>query len=583
MADKKVRFSAEENVSPIINKLKRDSEELGRGLIKDARAYTTSGKETLAYIEEQIKAIERRNRAEKQGRLLAIEAEKQRGVISPEKYKSQVSQIGFESKTDEQQVTLLRELIDTVKNTSRREIVEDRKGVDKQLIASKTIDKLDPKGDELSILKETLQRQQLGDVKDQEREEREKFSGRAIAERVNQAGSMVAGSRNEFFMAAAIAGMIPLIGGAISSLMQRALGDASRYQTARGGVYGLTGGGVQRGQGGVLGLTGTTFGEFYELQNQAALARGTGVGMGRAATDILLLSKLGLDKGALLEQEKLGRGGAGGARGATENLVKALQGTGAIKGQDFSPLGEYFSILINIQKEQLKVSGETNDKIGTELIAGITSIDESFKNAEVMSGLLPSIMGSLSRPSTPQAEAFGYGILRQLKPGATLSQLQEMREAPNPELFQAMLSKIRELFPDEEIGVQVIKGIFGQEGKTGIARKMYLGEGKPDISNYKNMVGYQNLEAKAGGATGVLDRSSAKFTRTFETVGDNIVTVVKDLMDENLPEGIKGLKDGITDLVRVIKELGKKFGIIDRPPTATEKETAGRWTVHGKK
>ena len=563
MDDKKIRFSAEENVSPIISKLKRDSEELGRGLIKDARAYTTSGKETLSYIEDQIKAIERRNRAEKQGRLLAVEAEKQRGDITPEQAKKQVSQIGLESKTDEQQVILLRELIDTVKLTSKREIVEDRKGVDKQLAKSKTVEELAPKGDELKILKETLQRQQLGDVKDQEREERERFSGRAVAERVNQAGQMVAGSQNEFFMAAAVAGLIPLIGGAVSSLMQRALGDASRFQTARGGVYGLTGGGPQRGQAGVLGRTGTTFAEFYELQQQAAIARGTGVGMGRAATDVLLMEKAGLSRGELLQQEKLSRGGGAGSREAVQMLAGGLRGTGAMQGKDLAPLGEFFSILINLQKEQLKVSGETNTAISTDLIAGITSIDESFKNAEVVSGLLPSIMGGLSRPSTPQAEAFQYGVLRQLNPNATLSQLQEQRETPSLKYLQSSLGKIRELFPDEEVGVQVIKGMYGLEGKTALARKIYKGEERLD--KYADIEGKINFENIASIGTGTLDRSSAKFTRAFEVAGDNIVNVVQELINGNLPEGIKDLKDGVADLVKVVKKLGDRFGIGDSP------------------
>jgi len=257
-----------------INKLKRDSEELGRGLIKDARAYTTSGKETLAYIEEQIKAIERRNRAEKQGQLLEVESQKQRGKISPEQYKSQVSQIGFESKTDEQQVTLLRELIDTVKNTSKREIVEDRKGVDKQLTKSKTLEQLAPRGDELKILKETLQRQQLGDVKGQERDEHDRFTGREIGEGVNRAGQMVAGSQNQFFMAAAVAGMIPIVGGAISSIMSRALGAAQGYQTAVGGMSQLKYGGNYYGFGRGLSSIGMTMSESLGLRRKVSEAQG---------------------------------------------------------------------------------------------------------------------------------------------------------------------------------------------------------------------------------------------------------------------------------------------------------------------
>lgn len=571
--EKKFRFTAEETVSNTISKLKKDSEELGRGLIRDARAYTTSGKETLAYIENQIKAIERRNQVEQKSQLLKAQALKEQGQLSPQQFKDRVAQIKLESKTDEQQVVLLRELIEAVKSTSKREIIEDRKGVDKQLSSDKQLNKLSPVGDELQILKRTLQRQELGSIKEQEREEKDRFSGvRKAGAAVNAAGGTVAGSSNEFFALAAGMAFIPVIGGAVSSLMQRAMSSAQKMQTNYGRLYGVTGAGAESSKYGAIGLTGSTYGEFYELQKQTAMARGGGKGAGAATSNVMMLERLGIDRGLLLGQERMTRGGSGGSMASVEDLIRGLQAAGSIQGQDFSSLSEYFDLSIQIQKEQLKVSGETNDNISNKLVAGISSIDESFKNPDVLRGLVPQLTSALSRPTTPQAEAFQFGILRRMKPGASLSQLQEMREAPTLEYFQKTLGDIKKLFPDEEAGVQVVKGIFGLEGQTKLARKLYKGD--VDISNYQNQQGIINFQGRVGRTTGLLEGKSASWDRTFETAGSNLSNVINKFIEQNLPNAIGDFKAAVTEFRESTKQWVNKNKWIMLPATATATATA---------
>ncbi len=582
MSEKKFRFTAEETVSNTINKLKRDSDELGRGMIRDARAYTTSGKETLSYIENQIKAIERRNKAEEKSQIYKQGQLKDKGAISGEQFKERIKQIGTQSKTDEQQVLLLRELIEATKNTSRREIIEDRKGVDKRLKADRSIDKLSPTGDAFNVLKNTLQRQQLGDVKEQERGERDRFAGvKNAGAAVNRAGGMAAGSGNEFFMAASLMTAIPILGDALGALGQRAFGAAQNMQTNRGRLYGVTGGRAERGKFGAIGATGSTFGEFYELQKQTAMARGSGAGAGEATSNVMLLERLGIDKGMLLGQERLTRGGSGGSKSAVQDLVKNLQGAGAIKGQDFSALSEYFDLSLQLQREQLKVSGETNDGITNKLVAGISSMDDSFKNPDVLRGLLPSITGALSNPSTPQAEAFQYGILRRMKPGASLSQLMEMRESPTLDYFQKSMGRIRELFPDEEMGVQVTKGMFGLEGQTKLARKLYAG--KVDISNYQDSQGIINLRSRVGKTTGELEGASANWDRKFETYGDDLTGLVKEIVgkESGLGKFAEEFQKGTTDFVTGVAKFIDKIPVIGKIHNFIIKSSAE--IVYGKK
>jgi len=552
MADKKIKFSAENDVSPVIAKLKRDSEELGRGLIRDARAYTTSGKEALAYIEEQIKAIERRTRVAKQGQLVDLEAKKQREGISPSAYKRQVSEINLASKEDTQQVALLRELIETTKQTSKREIVEDRKGVEKQLIKSKTVGELGPRGDELKILKETLQRQQLGDVKSQEREERDNLTG-GVAEKAAGVAGMVGGSQNQFFAIASALAFIPVIGQAASTIASRALGAAQTYQTAAGGMYGLAGQGSYFGRGSGMQSIGLTKAEVLQLNKQVAISRGGVAGSYGATKDLAYLEKgAGLDRGMLLEQEKLTRGGGTGALAGTQRLTRGLQAIGAMD-QDTSLLGEYLPLLINIQQEQLKVAGETNNEIATNLVAGIASLDESFKNPDVLRGVLPALMQGFKAPSSPQMEALQFRALSAANPNASLLDLEEMRENPTLKGIGGYLNQLRSVSANKEVFARNIRGSFAGLS-TSQARKIAGGFGEDgfDLGDYSGQLGITNLKGRAIGATGTLDAASANFTQMFETGGQALTNAIDKFIDQQLPASMDDLKESVDVLAKIM-------------------------------
>jgi hypothetical protein len=560
MAEKKIRFSGEDNVSPVFSKIKRESEELGRGLIRDARAYTTSGKETLAYIEQQIKAIERRSKLERESQMLQVESQKQRGMVSPEAAQQKIQEIKLSSKEDEQQVTLLRELIETIKASSRKEIAEDRKGVETQIKSDKRLEQLSPKGDELEILKRTLQRQQLGDVKYEEQEEKDRFSGvKSAAQKVGAVGSMAAGSQNEFYMAAAVFSFIPFIGGALSSLTQRALGAVQQYQSAAGEMSQLTGGGYGRfmGRGGAMSSIGLTRAEFLGINREVAMARGQEAGSYGAAQNIAYLQKgTGISRQLLLEQERLARSGGMGALGGTQELMRSLQSVGVVKGQETTILEEYIPLLVQLQKEQLNVSGETNTTIATKLVSGIASLDESFKNPDVLRGVLPSLMGGLRKPSTPQVEALQFSVLSGMSPGASLSELQEMRESPTLEYFKSTLDQLRSMSPNEEMLIQNIKGVFGLEGQTGIARRIARGE--VSLEDYTDQQGIVDFKGRAIGATGALDRSSAEWNQKFERYGQEALTFL-DKIQTGIVDGFTDMISGFMDFKKAISEMTDKI------------------------
>lgn len=527
----KLRFSAEDQVTPLMKKLRQESEQLGREMIRDARSYTTSGKEALRYIEDQIRAIERRSKADKESRIAELDIARQKGGISEPAYKQRASAISTESKIDQQQVTLLRELIETVKNTSRREIIEDRKDVERQLKSDRSVGELGVGGNELLALKKTLQRQEIGEVKAQETKEKEEFRYGKVMQGGIGAAETAAGSKNQFFAIAAGLAAIPLFGKALSGVAQRGLEAATMYQRGLAGMSQLSGegqGGFVMGNASLRGF-GETKASFLDRQRAVSIARGSASGSKQSAMDMMFLEKgTGLNREMFLELEKFTRAGGSGATRGTKGLIGGLRGVGAMEGTDISLLGEYLPILINLQREQLQITGEVKDGISTDLVAGIASMSDTFKNPDVLKNVLPQIMGGLRNPSTPQAQALQYSVLSGLNPNASLTDLQIAQEKPTLKYFQSTMSRLRGMGGGRDILVQNIKGMF-----PGLSTSMAadIESGAIDMSEFAGKEGkidFKKLAGKGYGTT-TLDEASASYTRGFETVGQGVIDAINGL------------------------------------------------------
>lgn len=557
MADKRIRFTAEEDVTPLIKRLRQESEQLGRDLIRDSRTYTTSGKEALQYIEQQIRAIERRGRVDRESRLAELEISRARGGVAQGTYQSRVSDIKAGGRTDELQVSLLRELIETVKSQSQREIIEDRKNVEKSIKSSKTVDELDPGGDELRILKESVQRQKLGDIKAQEVSEKEQFKyGRVLQSGAGVIGG-AAGSRNQFYALAAGLALIPFVGQAASGLATKALSSAENYQTGLAGMSQLTGSAQSRfyGAGGDLTNIGYTKADFLNLNRRAAIAGGGYGGSVQSARDIAFLERgTGFSADMFLQQERLGMAGGLGARGGTQRFVRGLQAGGMMQGQDVSLLGEYLPLLISLQQEQVKIAGETNTNIASKLVTGIASLDESFKNPDVLRGVLPSIMGGARRPASAQVEALQFRALSRLNPGASLMDLEAARENPNMDYIQGLFEQLQSVSPNQEIFARNLRGTFGLSSTQALKAAAGFGKKGFNMGDEAKQVGLANIQERAGVdfGTGDLRAGTARFTEKFETVGQALTDVIQSLVGV-MPE----LKEGLEKFTETIVQAEK--------------------------
>jgi len=592
--EKKIRFSGEDNITPLMKKIRQESEQLGRELIRDARSYTTSGREVLKYLEDRIRLIEKSGEADRKSRISELDIARSKGGVSEATYKQRVSGIGAESRLEQQQVSLLREMIETIKTTSKFEITEDRKNVEKQIKSDKDLDKLGVRGDEKSSLKRLLQRDELRRLEAEEGREKKPFDRAGAELRVQRlAGSVqnIMGSENAYQataetfgeIAKGIATKFPIIGTIMNMGAQyagKAISASKPYEDALARISQLSGRSQQSYYGNFGGLTGMGIAP----DEAAMIAMGTGQARGRmnaatirASRNVALLNKgTGVGRETFLELERFTRDGGGGAMSGTQGLISGLQGVGAIQGKDLSLLGEYLPILANLQREQIQITGETKDKIANDLISSIAGLDQSFNNPEILKTLIPSLRSDIRSEGTPQAQAFKFSVISGMKQhrGKSYTELQEVMENAGPEEIAAIRQQIISSFGTGEAGIQAAKGLLGQSfgGKTSLARKFI--SGKKTTGTVEDI----DFTTRAGEdyGTGDIAKSVAQFNRHFQETGIELVDKIDNLGElmikifDGVVEAIEDLNDSIIEDIKQRQEVAYKIDATLKSPNAVQ-------------
>lgn len=551
---KKIIFEGQDvGVQSMLDRLRDSAEELGRDMIKQAREYSTSGKEVVQYLEEQIRAMERRSKLERESG--AFEAEKRYATrtgaartegereAAKKEFVQTTAGIKEGTREDQMQVELLRELIETVKYQGKEEIRTNREAVERKLKESERVKKLgieETYDDELEALKETVQYQQVGEVKTSEKEETQKFKGLGGVERGVAIAGGLAVQPNQFAMVAAAVTMIPIVGQGLGMVAEKLMRSAEQYE---GGLESLS----RLGGGGLHGYEEMGFGtakygvnvqSFLQRSQGVAMARGTMGGVEKATMDQILLSRgLGLGEGEISNAFRVGRGDTrgAGAMEMTQGMIKGLKAGGVMKGGDYTALTEFMQINNTLGQEQISVLGRIDSGINTKLITQLAQTSNIFANPDVLKGLVSAVQSGLTTSKTPQIEALQLATLSRLKPGASLYQLETMMEGGTQTkgYLTGMLGTLKSTSYGNEEFYRNIANTFGIS-KT-MAREMgkgYMG-GKLDESKWGRLIdkstttSKEDLEVRAAESTGVLSSATAKLDNVFAKTGINMV----DAMD----------------------------------------------------
>lgn len=224
MQDKQVRISVEDKK---LKELGRFAEEMASESIRNARSLSTSSKEVLRDLEDQIKAKEKLNKLDSENQRTKSRAAFSAGITTRPQLRSELSGIDSADKDNKMTITLLRGIIDEIKTTSKNEIRADRIGVEKTIRKDSGVNKLGTTRDTSLELKRTIQQGLLGDIGEEEATQKGRFKqfgkfGQGAGRTFNTAAS-IGTSKNALYAGAAILGLTPVIGAGLSQVTNRFL------------------------------------------------------------------------------------------------------------------------------------------------------------------------------------------------------------------------------------------------------------------------------------------------------------------------------------------------------------------------
>jgi len=526
--DKKIRFVGEDTgVTSYMKRLRDSADELARGMIRGAREYSTSSKEVIADLREQISLMERRIELDQTLRTAQLKKKLDTGDIGKTEFLEGVRKISSETEEYKLQIILLKELIETVRQTSKEEIREDRKGVEERLKRSDTLDVLGPEGDEKELLKETFQREMLGTVGESEVEEREKWKkylagGGSAVNTVASLGTQ----KNEMYALAAALTLIPIVGKGLSNVAGKLLGSAEKYEASLGSAYQVMG--TNEGQWGYKQFT-----KFGLSPSDVISAKAQ---YGRANIDksywggLELERGLGIERSQLINLAKTQRGTGELVGDRANELLGTLINVGLSREQARAYAPEYIDILIDVNKKQLEALGRVDSGINTKMISSIKSLDTIFDNPEILKGVVSAFEQGLSKAATPQIEALQYQTLSSIAPDKDLWELRKMKASPfeNEDYLPTMLKKIIEMSGSRMDALFNIEGWLGTT--PGITEAIYEGIINEKLKTGKDIklaAGF-DTEKEAAGATQILGRATASTDAWFETNGEKVVSFMDD-------------------------------------------------------
>lgn len=571
MARKEIVFSAKDTgVATVMQKLRQSANELGRELIQDARNYTSSGKEAVRFIEEQIKAMERRNKLAKEEAKFVLDsqrAQQMQGANSSErqkidaKYKEKLSDINMGNKEDEMQITLLRELIETIKTTARDEISADRKDVTRQIANDKRLNELGLEAgeDEIEQLKKSIQREEIGTINESEQNEKEKFNAARAGKRASDETASALSRPNEIYAVAGMLALIPIVGDGLAMLANKALGEAEARQDSQAKARGQAGGidVTMAGYGHGMNIAEATamFGSSQISGNARALGMVNGMNhlgfMGRAggreAMDLQM--SRGIDAGALnnlggfagySSDNSLGiasnRKSAGGMM--FDALAKSFADTGLLGSS-----GTMTQNMPSLMSQVSTVLGNLTDSLDEvsmgQVMGGmskLTGLGGSFADPEKVGSRYMQIHQGLTDTSNPYAQAAKFWTMQGMGgAGKSRFELMEMQEKgmTEPGYMKEYMTKLHQMSGgNKDIFMEEVKAAFPQLSYSN-TRKMVEGFMKdPDVFDvdFKSMV-QGKADITTPGWAGDLAVSTAEWSDAFADAGESMVSAANTVKE----------------------------------------------------
>jgi hypothetical protein len=532
--DKKVRISVEDSK---LKDLKRTATELANDMIRSSRQYTTSSKEVLRDLEDQIKLIEKRNRLDKETQISGVRTKFAAGEINKGALQKGVTDIRTASQQDNLQVSLLREVIDTIKQTSKNEIREDRIGVEKRIRSDKTVNQLGVTGDPQLALQRTIQQGLLGDLGEEESGQRGRFKafgrfGRGTGRAFNT-GAQLGTSRNEMYALAGLVGLTPIIGQGMSALANRFLSAGETAETSMTSYatanMGMGYGGARKAWSDIKGGSwayGLGMNPSEALSRRADIRRSIGFNVGGDDFQQLMGAEKFVGAGSVGQLAGVSRYG----QGDIVKVIRVLEGN----QRNVTRLTENIGAYVQASNAALNISSSVDEKMMAKTIMGVSrATGQSGIGLNQVTGAIQGLGGT----GNPIVKSLMMRSFRQANPNASLFDIQAMMEDPLTNIGRGggqFFENIKSMTGGGQMYKQVLHSVFG--GKLSRTRIGEILQGGGDFTQIaKEAQSAQesgiNLKSLAATTTGIGATATARADATFQELGLKTLEATKDVID----------------------------------------------------
>lgn len=541
--DKEIRINVDD--SPL-NKLRQQAENLARDMIRSSREFSTSSDEVIADLEEQIALMERRNRINEQYARSQIQMARREGQVTPQGAQQQFQAVGQQAQDNKIMVDLVREVIETLKQTSKDEIRSDREDVERRIRASRTVGELGPAGDPFQHLQETLQRQYLGTEEaeaqqaNQERPNRGRGGSRR-RRRVEQFFNRAAQAENEYTFLTSFLEVIPWVGKAASTVAARGINNAENFEKAaiaygRLNRFGQTRDplAIGREQGRLFGIDaarlGFTPGEALDLYTQVESTLKRDVTGGTLGNIAGAQRALGLDANAmqqLLSTARYDRSTADPSR-VLAQFDKYLTES----RKSLAILPELVGTFSNTATQILQTRGSVDTQ---SLAAVISNISRQTGFEGVRMDRLTGAFGQLGRTSNPVTRALLMRAFRETDPNLSFVDIQERLEGGLSEESRPGLQRFFEIMRERTGGgdalTLALQTALPQLGVKDI-RDVIKSGGFSKALQKEQIAGPRDFEIEGEKFVGPIEKSSKQISGALELAGDRIVEVLDKIQDK---------------------------------------------------
>ena len=453
-----IRFSADG-----LEQIKNDAGELMRSMLRENEKYNVSSKETINIIKERLRVNKLLGDTDIQIQKAQLKESLDKGLISEDSYKQSMSLIGQDKTTNDIFSKYLEGILYELK------IIRESGGEDVEAIdrLSRSLSLTEDDQEELDSLLNKVKEEQRkpSELSEDEKDPQKSTMGRfALSNLLNaidnpdpgQSMANLTSNVGSAMMMAGKGGIWGLVLAGVGEIASSAMDELQKAEEAARQNIQLTGGNLRNfykddtyQEFDKYSSYGYSLPELYLKNASFARDRGENMGIDNTGNLALFQKAYGIDDGVMssLQQSLRGNNKEFYDSNLIRLVLQSMKASGMAEDGDYSYLNEYMSTLTSISQQQLTAIGETNVWRNNVLLQSIAAVGDKFENPQVLQGVVQGIIGGLSNPSSMQVEALQFDALANLRPDASLWELEKIRENPtdNPEYLTEFMSRLREM------------------------------------------------------------------------------------------------------------------------------------------